>query len=500
MAQNKHKIKRSIICILCASVIALYALSIPTYAVISVSRGEGTDYTMSANSSFPMTLGFVYKSSLNSTYNYTLCTDIGGYGQEFPRTDYGEDVVTYQYDELGTSTEVIRHIDYDFSTPFVTPNANFINQLNGNKLGYYQLRIGSYTPDNPDQEVTSIIIKGSDIVYNRAWLDLYEQSGKTLDIAEHAYFGIPTLKLNELLDDNTAQKLAGRVNISYYIQGASTTKERVAFSYEVDTSIVNNNLLLLSIDNLLSYDVSDNPRLLITDYECYIDVDYYEYVEPEPQDELVGTWVFNNVLDTSNIYSIWYFTFSSAGSVYERLSRTVSENGDGLNNMWYYSGSSGSKVYDSSWNSDNYKTITIAPSDDPFLDGDTLLTFLQANATKQDSSATVAEAGTWEKVTSNYPNYIYLTMPTYDTSGAYSSDSAQVIAQNTYYSFPNANSYVNSIDRMNLEDFDLTSWLGTATKGFLDFQLWENFTIGGVLAILVTIPLMIWVLKLFAGG
>lgn len=498
MAQNKHKTKRRIISILCVTIIALYALTIPTYAIISVSRGEGNDYTMSASSSFPMTLGFVYRSSPVSTYSYTLCTDIGGYGQEFPRTDYGEDVVTHENDELGTSIEVIRKINYQFQTPFVVSNGNYINAINGNKLGYYPMLIGSQTPDNPTQEASSIIIKASDIVYNRAWLDLYESSGETLNLAEHAYFGIPTLKLNDLVTGSTTEKLVGRINIQYYIQGSNGVKERVAYSYTVDTSLSNNNILLLNIDNLLSYDVLKNPRLLITDYECYIDVDYYEYVEAEVTDELAGTWVFNDNVDTTT--STWCGgEFVSNNYTYYQL--LVNDANYGNNLIIYIYDTDdyrGSTAYNNGWSNTNFKTITFAS--EPSAKASNFSSWLQANATKQGSTGTVAEEGTWEKVESNIPNTIYLTMPTYDTSGAYNSDGAQINAQNIYFSFPDTNSYVDGIERLSFEDVDLTSWLANATKGFLDFQLWENFTIGGVLAILVTIPLMIWVLKLFAGG
>lgn len=37
-------------------------------------------------------------------------------------------------------------------------------------------------------------------------------------------------------------------------------------------------------------------------------------------------------------------------------------------------------------------------------------------------------------------------------------------------------------------------------NNFLSFQLLPNFTLFNILTILVTIPLLVWILKLFLGG
>lgn len=47
---------------------------------------------------------------------------------------------------------------------------------------------------------------------------------------------------------------------------------------------------------------------------------------------------------------------------------------------------------------------------------------------------------------------------------------------------------------------DYTSWMATAVGGFLDAEIFPNFTLGGVLGVLVALGLLVMFLKFFAGG
>lgn len=64
-------------------------------------------------------------------------------------------------------------------------------------------------------------------------------------------------------------------------------------------------------------------------------------------------------------------------------------------------------------------------------------------------------------------------------------------------------SYVDKIISENVvvvdQSFDFTSWLGEAF-GFLDVPLFGNFTIGGLLSVVIGISLFLAFLKIFAGG
>lgn len=59
----------------------------------------------------------------------------------------------------------------------------------------------------------------------------------------------------------------------------------------------------------------------------------------------------------------------------------------------------------------------------------------------------------------------------------------------------------NEIGRVEgIESLDFTGWLAVAVGGFLDFQLFGNITIGGMLAVCVAIGLVMAFLKIFSGG
>lgn len=47
---------------------------------------------------------------------------------------------------------------------------------------------------------------------------------------------------------------------------------------------------------------------------------------------------------------------------------------------------------------------------------------------------------------------------------------------------------------------DFTSWLGTAVGGFLNFEIFPGFNMSGILLIIISFSLVMWFLKVFAGG
>lgn len=74
----------------------------------------------------------------------------------------------------------------------------------------------------------------------------------------------------------------------------------------------------------------------------------------------------------------------------------------------------------------------------------------------------------------------------------------------TPFAYEYGNSYINrfateSIEVVDASNFDFTEWLASAF-GFLDVELFGNFTIGGLLAVVIGISLLLAFLKIFAGG
>ncbi len=49
-------------------------------------------------------------------------------------------------------------------------------------------------------------------------------------------------------------------------------------------------------------------------------------------------------------------------------------------------------------------------------------------------------------------------------------------------------------------DASFTRWIGTAVSGFLDFEIYDGYSLGGLLITIVGFLLVLWFLKLFLGG
>lgn len=116
----------------------------------------------------------------------------------------------------------------------------------------------------------------------------------------------------------------------------------------------------------------------------------YLIKEATTTDELAGTWVFTSMLGVADSF---YTTVGNSVSVaFSSNSRSfiaisVRLYDDNYNNsLWYDSicvlGDDGTSYV--SWTNSAYKTITITSKLSEVTDGSTLLTWLKANATKQD--------------------------------------------------------------------------------------------------------------------
>ena len=165
-------------------------------------------------------------------------------------------------------------------------------------------------------------------------------------------------------------------------------------------------------------------------------------------DPLAGTWVLNEAITFSyslGLPNIVSFNFTSNDTSFYGFYFDV--NGDGDNSLGYRTNQeySFNEIYDSSGNiisgEEAYKTITITSKLSEVTNGDTLLTWLQANATKQgastptlisfsiDGTSYQAEEGmTWSEWVES----------SYNTGGFY------IIAVNTRVIFSNGTDYVSS--------------------------------------------------------
>ena len=129
--------------------------------------------------------------------------------------------------------------------------------------------------------------------------------------------------------------------------------------------------------------VSFDPVENATSYAVLADGSEIGTVEGAVTDELAGTWVFNDNLEINANFS-YTLQFISNNTAYEKISVEGYEPPPfGLFGDLCYD--DGIVYYDSTitWEDESYKTITITSKLSEVTNGDTLLAWLQANATKQ---------------------------------------------------------------------------------------------------------------------
>lgn len=111
------------------------------------------------------------------------------------------------------------------------------------------------------------------------------------------------------------------------------------------------------------------------------------------EDELAGTWVFGDYPTVLSGDAVWYVNFTSNNENHDEI--TIQERPVGMW-MWYNSTevlTGGSMVDLPSWTSQAYKTITITSKLSEVTNGSVLLTWLKANATKQETSGNSPGSG-----------------------------------------------------------------------------------------------------------
>lgn len=532
MAQNKHKTKRRIICILCASIIALYALAIPIGAVVESSQGGYLDFNLTATSSFPLTVGFSYVTRDTSTgagNTYVYATEIGGFGEEWNTTLYGADSYTQNYTPMeGLEYELQGSLEYNFLERDF-PTENNIEWDDGNfhsviRRGYQTISFQNKAPSGGNilGQQQGVVLRARDVVYNPAWLMTTEDGTSQTDEAMLPQFLSPTV-------ENSSNEA---VVLTYSWSCTIIDQEGVEHThsdFEVfDTRVSNSSIYvpIIPIDVLEQY--KTQKTIVIADYKGFLDVDYYEYTEPEL--DIVGTWEFNETVSALS-YSedtLLMWTTVNGNSISMEFCKWVNSSGETFGVAFvgdyspdddyyigiYYNATKDNVRYAST--SGGYKSIEFADMKQLIINdnfdytngyyySEDFYTWLKANAIKQGSTSTVAEEGTWAQVEKSGDGYLLrLQYPLYDTSGVTITDTETYRNNMSYYGFPTFEKYIDTdstIIKPSLPyEADFTGWLGTAVGGFLDFELFDGFSLGGLLSVLIGFSFIMLFLKFFAGG
>lgn len=241
--------------------------------------------------------------------------------------------------------------------------------------------------------------------------------------------------------------------------------------------------------------------------------------------DLVGTWVRNETIQTpANTLFIYSNTVKSSpiinfireststkGYINKKYANSNFYVGLYAENGYFVSFfEGGGTIAASPTYYDKIEITTLVLQDDVFVTQE-FYEFLAENYVNEVSVASVltladdptptAEAGEWVEVERSESAEFVLYYPLLDTSGIRITNTPDYNAYYNRYSMPNMVKFRNTmgIPIPSLE-VDYTSWIGTAVGGFLNMELMPNFSLGGILAILIAFAITMLFLKFFAGG
>lgn len=396
MKNDKRKLLTRIIATMMVSIIVGCALAIPLGAVVNSSQGGFLDFNLTANSTFPLTVGFSYVTRDPATgagNTYVYATEIGGFGEEWNTTLYGVDEYTQSYTPMeGVNYNLVGSLSYNLLEREFPENSYIMWDDGGVtstiKRGYQVISLLNQAPSNGNilGQQQGAVLRARDVVYNPAWLVTEEnQTSLTNEPMLPAF-------LSPIISENNSEAVV----LTYSWSCTIIDQEGVVHEhsgYEVfdtrEDNISSRYVTIIPIEVLMNY--STQKTIVIAEYSGFLDVDYYTY------------------------------------------------NGD-----WLETEASG----------------------DGYL--------------------------------------LKLQYPLYDTSGVTITESETYREFMSVYGFPTFEKYIDTDGTIIMPSppykMDFTGWLGTAVGGFLDFELFEGFSLGGLLSVLIGFSFIMLFLKFFAGG
>lgn len=549
MAQNKHNTKRRIICILCASIIALYALAIPIGAVVNSSQVPEGSTALYGVSTFPFTVGFVQKDTVNDR-NYIFATEVGTYGQNNNQTVEGSDIFYWNFPDA--SDEESSGITYTQGDIVWLNDLDYTDYANFWHGGYGSINL-QYNQITQDMlaEAESIIFKADNVYYNPIWLTLpdYDHNNRfqyrTSPEAGYDYM-MPTIYLP--LHDTSTQKFVGRYSVECSIIDLNGERHYISYSIPIDTSAEFNSIAFLEMSALkpfiepteivlgetLQNDAIDsNSTILIEQYRGYLDVDYYEFVEPLATSfniynntSFVASYLFEEGMTWTEFISSKYNPDYNFAPTYKKF-----YGGENGSSVYYNQGGSGQgvqfayngkQVYgdDTIINGYNYNIGNAGGGANDWgnpegpsasYDWGAGLDEGPSASTYDTKASEPTEYGEWQQVTdTDMLNQVLVTYPMWDTSSAtvptefaytwFSTPSGEKMLQGSIDIFDKGDEPI-IIPEINEDMYrDYTGWLGTAVKGFFDTPLLGGMSLGVIVGVLVMFGCAIGLLKIFAGG
>jgi hypothetical protein len=293
-----------------------------------------------------------------------------------------------------------------------THSYTFLNFISNNKVYTEMQHLGS---------LTALQYEYTDTVGN--WNVAAPANATSFTWNNDAYRTLTVLSKRSEVSDKSfewfttnATKIAAFKIITFTIDGVSySAKEGMTWGEWIKSSY-NTGGFTIGLYNFIYS--SDNTRYITDVYWDISEVARFDtdYIIGDiayillPQDELAGTWVFNDVLVSVNDEDfeadvIFKSTYQNKVWMFDLFGCNTSGGKPRL--IKYISGGLNLFVYDSDgWDNANHKTITVRSSLAASTNGDKLLAFLQANATK--STEWGETVGTSLKISATSPNGILL--------------------------------------------------------------------------------------------
>lgn len=524
----------------------IFMINVVPIGAITASGGSG-DYNTTSRSTFPVTVGFGYRIIPGAGQSPTMVfnNEFGGFGQELQAAQYGQDYYQFQYPlTVGGSYDQTGHGVYYYSYGDVTTSAYSIPYTDGSYnsayyFGYQEVLLHNsaflsdpYDPDlafmnNREGTQQCITFKARDVVYNTHYL--YDMNLEMYDDPRQAMMPCMVMFNND--------NIAGFENDDAYYVYHYTWEVKFVDAYgnnhsynggwyhntRDDPQKIMSLIPLATMQRMIPYGHS----IVIDDFTGVLSATYYE----RPSSNVInGTWVVEDgavdsplfgydhsgPMDTAACAVVSYFD-SNVVSMYSGLchssftedgyGRDFITNGDWSTNRGFASLSgtpvssdefySANKIEISSWDyANNANTLWW------YFLNDNYNQIEQGAPDPNQSTQYVAKglAGRGLMLTFYYPLF----------NGDNVVNTGSDIYKQYYddFGFPYFAKYVKEYGTRNpvsddipiYEGADISSWLVGAVGGFLGFELWPGFSLVNIMSVCVAIPLLLWILKLFAGG
>lgn len=527
---------------------------VPIYAITASGGSTGSSggsYVPTARSTFPLTVGFGYKIIPGDGQSPTMvfCNDFGGFGQELQSATVGQDYYQFKYpvavgEDYDQNGKGVYYYDYDD----VTTSAYSIPYTDGSYtstyyFGYQKMRLHNsaffsdpYDPtlnfmNNRYDTQQCITFKARDVVYNTHYL--YGMNNEYYTDPLQAM--MPSMIMFN--NDNIAGFESDNAYYVYHYEWSVKFIDAYGMSYSYSGGWYHNTrddpqkVVPLIPLNIMQRMAAFGNSIIIDDFTGVLSATYYER---PTSNVLNGVWELKTPNRSEALFGVTHsgplntaacnVTLSSGAPytglecTYQQYYDTVTDststgcfitNGDWNNTIGFASMGSPSGAFDYQY----YGSQRITISDWDYANNANTQWFGYLNENynqisegapdpNQSSSQYVQKGLAGQGLT------LDLYYPLFNGDNVVNTGSEIYKQYYDYFGFPYFAKYVEEYGTRNpvvddwpiQEGVDFSSWLVGAVGGFLGFELWPGFSLVNILSVCIAIPLLLWILKLFAGG